>query len=138
MVGGGFCQRSQFRGVEPAVGVGSGHVNVLRRNDQQSPARGVRKRIDFFTPADAQRGSAEQEKRDVGPEAGGNVKKPRSFDPLTGELQVAQKSRGRIAGAAAEAAPRWNILLENDFDAGSNATLSSQRVPRAVDQALRN
>src|SRR5580692_2980600 len=134
MVRGGFCQRSQFGGMEPAVGIGCGDMNVFGRDDQERPAGGVRERIDFFALADAQRRSAKKKKGDIGAKAGGNVKKAGSFDLLTGELQIPEERRRRVAGAAAQAASCGDFLLENDFDSRANAGFAAQGTDGAVDQ----
>src|SRR5580704_1269009 len=134
MVRGGFCQRSQFGGMEPAVGVGCGDMNVFGRDDQERPAGGVRERIDFFALADAQRRSAKKKKGDISAKAGGNVKKAGSFDLLTGELQIPEERRRRVAGAAAQPASCGDFLLENDFDAGAGATLAAQGIHGSVDE----
>src|ERR1700756_422877 len=136
MVRGGFCQRSQLRRMEPAVRVGSGDVDVFRRDDQQSPARGVRQGVDFFTLADAQGSSSKQEKGNVGPEARGNVEKPGSFELLTGELEIAEECRCRVAGTAAEATSGWNLFLEENFNAGSNVRFSAKGIHGAVNEIL--
>src|SRR6202035_3545175 len=118
MVRGGFCERSEFGCMEPAVGIGSGHMNVLWRDDQQRKSRGIRQRIDFLAFANAQCGSAKQEKWDVGPQAGGNIKKTWNFELLTRELQIAQERRCCVAGAPAQSAARRDFFLECDFDTG--------------------
>src|ERR1700751_5437113 len=101
MVRSGFCQRSQFRGMEPPVSVGSGHVNLFWGNDQQGQTSCVWQRVDVLAFADAQGGSAKQKKRDVGPQAGGDVQKPGCFELLTRESQVAEEGRRRVAGGTA-------------------------------------
>src|ERR1700730_2532549 len=115
MVRGGFCQRSQFRGMQPAVGVWGGDVNVRGGYDQQAQPVGVGERVDFLALADAQGGSANQEKRDVGPQGGSNLQKPRRFELLTGELQIAQEGRGGVARAATQSAPCGNFFLQGDL-----------------------
>src|ERR1700722_2654791 len=136
MVRRGFCQRSQFRGMQPAVGVGGGDVNVRGGYDQQAQPPGVGERVDFLALADAQGGSAKQEKRDVGPQGGGNLQKPRRFELLPGELQIAQQGRGGVAGATAQSAPCGNPFLQGDLDAGANAAFAAQGVHGAVHQVL--
>src|SRR5271165_456470 len=71
---GEFCQRSQFGGVQPAVGVRRRHVDVSWRNNQESELGNIREGIDFVALADAQRPSPKQKKRHVGSKAGGNLK----------------------------------------------------------------
>src|SRR5258707_10996140 len=136
MVRGGFCQRSQFRGVQPPVSVGSRHVNLFWGYDQQGQTAGVRQRVDFLAFTDAQGGSTKQKKRDVGPQAGGDVQKPGGFEILTRELQVAEERRRRVAGATAQSPSSRDFLLESDFDARANAAFAAQGVHGAVDEVL--
>src|SRR6266481_3757922 len=136
MVRGGFCQRSQFRSVQPAVSVGSGHVNLFWGYDQQGQTAGVRQRVDFLASTDAQGGSTKQKKWDVGPQAGGDVQKPRCFELLTRELQVAEERRRRVAGTTAQSTSSRDFLLESDFDARANAAFAAQGVHGAVDEVL--
>src|SRR5882757_3157177 len=110
MVRGGFCQRSQFRGVEPAVSVWRGNVSVFRGDDQERPARGVRERIDFLAPADAQCRAAKQEEWDVCAEPGGSIEKQRHLDLLPRKLQVTEQCRSRITGTPAQSAAGGNFL----------------------------
>src|ERR1700676_4209455 len=117
MVRSRFCQRSQIRGMKPAIGVWRGHVNVVWRHDQQGKPRSVRERVDFFALADAQRGPAQQEKGDVGAEVGGDVQKLRGVELLTGELQIAKQRGRRVAGTSPQSASSGNLFLEGDFDA---------------------
>src|SRR5260221_13537178 len=111
MVRGGFCQRSQFWGMQPAVSVRSGNVDLFGRDDQQGPPRCVRQRGDFFTFADTQCRAAKQKKGNVCTEAGGNIEKTRCFDLLTRELQVPKQRRCRIAATASQSANAWNLFL---------------------------
>jgi len=136
MVRGGFCQRSQFRGVEPAIGVRRGNVNVFRGDDQERPARGVRYRIDFLALADAQCRAAKQEERDVCAKPGGNIEKQWHLDLLPRKLQVTEQRRSRITGAAAQSAAGGNFLLQDNFHAGANPAFAAQGIYGAIDEIL--
>src|SRR4029077_17134071 len=94
---GEFCQRSQFRRMEPAVGICGRHMNVAWRNDQKGELGNVRKGINLIALAEAQGAATEQKKRHVGTEARRNLEEPRGSDLLARESQVPQKRRGGIA-----------------------------------------
>src|SRR5260221_1352968 len=136
MVRGGFCQRSQFRGMQPAVSVRSGDVDVVRRDDQQGPPRGIRQRVDFFAFAATQCRAAKKKKGNVRAEPGGDIEKARRFKLLTRELQVPKQRRCRIAGTASQSATSWNLFLQQDFDAWAQGRFTAQSVHRAVNQIL--
>src|SRR5258708_12882375 len=129
MVRGRFCQRSQFRGMEPPVSVGSGHANLFWGYDQQGQTAGVRQRVDFLAFTDAQGGSTKQKKWDVGPQAGGDVQKPGGFELLTRELQVAEERRRRVAGATAQSASSRAFLLARHFYASPTPAIPPHAAP---------
>ena len=74
MGGSGFCQRGEFRCVEPAISVRSRDVDVCGGDDEQVQFWEVGKRVGFVTFADAEGTTAKKKERDIGSEAGGEVK----------------------------------------------------------------
>src|SRR5271157_847607 len=92
-----FCQRSQFRRMQPAVGIRRRHVDLFRRNNQQRALLDVRQRIDFVALAYAQRAPAKQKERHIGAKLRGDLQQPHRLDSLACELQVPQKRRRGVA-----------------------------------------
>src|SRR5271167_1025276 len=116
---GGFCQRSQGGSMQPAVGIGSGNVDVCGGNDEDGATRNVRQRVDFFAAADAQGAATEEKEGDVGADRGGDLNEGLLGDGRAGEAEIADQGCGGIAGTATEAAACGDFFVEGNFNAAT-------------------
>lgn len=111
-------------------------MDLPRRDDQDGLLGNIRQGIDFVSPANSQGAAAEQKKRHVGAERGGDFKEPCCGQFAPREAQIAEQGRCRVAGTSAEPAAGGNFLAQLDFGASTNLQLVPQRINGPVDQIL--
>src|SRR5690242_1841727 len=106
--------------------------------DQRRTAGNRGERIQLGPASEGGGASAEEEKRDVAAELGGDGGQAAHGDYATGQDRQRKQDGGGIRGAASETGAQGNALPETDLDAAGQAQLLEAEAGGLHDQVVRD